>query len=96
MSNRFLFGYRNGLTILVAHVAGGYGGTSGNNSLSTLFLRKGQLVGPRNDAGSFQIGMVGGPGGNSNGYNMHSHASFWRNGRPVDPRIEFCAGGSKF
>ena len=78
-SNRFLYGYKDGLTILSAHVAG---------------AREGQFLGPRNAAGSYQIGSIGGPGGGSDGgYYVHSHLSFWRNGKKINPRTEFCGAG---
>ena len=96
MSNRFIFQYADGLTILVAHVGGGTGGKTGNNQLGAEYIQRSKLVGSTNLAGSFAIGLIGGPGGtSSSGYYTHSHISMFRDGKRVDPRYEFCGGRLK-
>jgi hypothetical protein len=79
ISSSNIFQLSNGLVIVANHIGG--------------FDKNYQKKGERNRQGSFRVGYIGGPGGNSGtGYFIHTHISFFRNGKRVDPRGEFCSG----
>lgn len=86
-------GRYKGVEIAFVHVAGTYGGDKGGKFMGKEFIEtkggKEKLIGPKNKAGSLQIGYIGGLGGEGKGYN-HSHVNVYYNGARTDPRKLFC------
>lgn len=68
----------------VSYSSGPYKGVS----LDFVHVRPGR--GPRNEAGSVQIGLIGGRGSIDSPNYIHTHVITKRNGKVVDPRSVFC------